>query len=138
MSNNKIHKLKATLSAQSLLLIGLSLCAIWSYYNNNLWDETGRYLSSTYSIPIAVMAVLLYGLGSAAYYRFVRKPAEITEVNKVLLVWLLLGTGLLLQIVAAPWFVGHPFDNHLFHSWAGVAVNRVSGFYVSSSNDYPS
>ncbi|MEK3724255.1 hypothetical protein [Paenibacillus sp. FSL H8-0034] len=137
MSNPIAYKLKATLSAQSLLLIDLSLCSIWSYYNDSLWGETGQH-SSSYTIPFAVLAVLLYGFGSAAYYRFVRKPAEITEANQVLLVWLMLGAGLILQIAAAPWLVGHPFDSHLFHSWAGVAANRVSGFYVYSTDDYSS
>jgi Gpi18-like mannosyltransferase len=93
--------------------------------------------SSQYANALVVYAVVFFGLSAAAYYRFVRRPIEIAEANKVLLIWMVLGAGLFLRIAAAPWIAGHPFDINLFKSWAASAANNLSGFYVNGSSDYP-
>jgi Gpi18-like mannosyltransferase len=93
--------------------------------------------SSPYAMPLALYAVLFFGLSAATYYGVIRKNALIQETNQSTLIWMLLGAGLFLRIASAPWIAGHPFDINLFKSWATSAANNLPGFYVNGSSDYP-
>ncbi|WP_246021687.1 glycosyltransferase family 39 protein [Paenibacillus zeisoli] len=93
--------------------------------------------SSTFAWPIAIYAVIFFGLAAAGYFILKKKRFEVRITDRRLLLWSMLGTGLLLRIAAAPWIAGHPFDINLFKSWAASAASDLTGFYLNGSSDYP-
>lgn len=98
----------------------------------------GDASSSRYAAPVVGYTVVFFAAMAAAYYGIVRKEAPLQLRSKSpLTVWMLLGTGLLLRIAAAPWIPGHPSDMQFFKSWAASAANNLTGFYLHSSSDYP-
>ncbi|WP_433943083.1 glycosyltransferase 87 family protein [Paenibacillus sp. SN-8-1] len=93
--------------------------------------------TSSYAWPLALYTVLFFGLAAAAYIVLRKTKFEVLRTDRRLLLWSLLGTGLLLRIAAAPWIAGHPFDINLFKSWAASAASDLTGFYLNGSSDYP-
>ncbi|WP_162515321.1 glycosyltransferase 87 family protein, partial [Paenibacillus pinistramenti] len=53
------------------------------------------------------------------------------------ILWLILGSALLLRIAIAPWTLGHVGDTNYFRKWAASAALDFTGFYVNGSADYP-
>lgn len=112
-----------------------------SMRNDRVPSGGGRFgessSSSNYAWPLALYSIVFFALVTAAYIVMRKTKFEIRLTDRKILLWSLLGTGLLIRIAAAPWIAGHPFDINLFKSWSGSAAADLTGFYLNGSSDYP-
>ncbi|MNK28620.1 GPI transamidase subunit PIG-U [compost metagenome] len=99
--------------------------------------KVGSISSSTYAWPLSLYAIVFFGLAAAACIVLRKTRFEVQKTDRKILLWSLLGTGLLLRIAVGPWIAGHPFDINLFKSWAASAASDLTGFYRNGSSDYP-
>ncbi|SEB51269.1 glycosyltransferase 87 family protein [Paenibacillus sp. GP183] len=90
-----------------------------------------------YATSLSVYGLLFFGLLAGSYYLISRKNLKIRHVDKKIIVFTLLGTGLFLRVAAAPWIGGFPTDIRLFSSWATSAAQNLGGFYTHGFSDYP-
>ncbi|MCG9968236.1 glycosyltransferase family 39 protein [Pelotomaculum terephthalicicum JT] len=91
-----------------------------------------------YSPQLIAYAAVFLAVFVAAYYFLVRKKVKIRPGHERILIFTMLGAGLLLRISAATLTDGHPFDMSLFKNWATAAAHNLFQVYASSrSSDYP-
>lgn len=92
----------------------------------------------TYSSLFTVYALAFFGMSATAFFLLMKKKFKMNIINAKLLMFLLLGTGLLLRISLALLFDGYPGDISLFKNWASSVSTNFSQFYSGSkSSDYP-
>jgi Gpi18-like mannosyltransferase len=114
-----------------------------SFGQNNIlkgnigFSRGGMNTDTKFSTNLAVYAILFFGLSCIAYFKFGRRQLQIRQEDQKLLLFTLLGVGLLFRIAIAPWIEGQPFDIGLFKNWAMTAAKSFTQFYQNGSSDYP-
>jgi len=82
-----------------------------------------------YSPQLIAYAAVFLAVFIAAYYFLVRKKLKIHPGHERILIFTMLGAGLLLRISAATLTDGHPFDMSLFKNWATAAAHNLFQVY---------
>lgn len=97
----------------------------------------GFSASSEGKSELVAYSVLFVAIAAVGAYAVFRRRAEVPAESRRGLIWLLLGTGLLLRIAVVPWVSGHQGDLNFFRTWATQVSADFGGFYKNGSADYP-
>ncbi len=93
------------------------------------------------SIPVLLIITLAYAALLAAGYFLLQKKSFDGTANKEINfrgLSILFAAGLILRVILAVSFKGHPVDIHNFSAWAIQAADRgLPGFYIGIFADYP-
>lgn len=86
---------------------------------------------------LVVYSFAFVAIAALGVYAVFRRKAEVPAESRKGLVWVLLGSALLLRIAVVPWVSGHQGDLNFFRTWASQAAEDFAGFYKNGSADYP-
>lgn len=96
-------------------------------------SQNSKYLSA-----LSIYSSIFLILSCCVFYLFRAKKLQCNLKDEKLLIFTLLGIGLLLRIAASTLMDGYGGDINLFKNWAETAVNGFSNFYASARQaDYP-
>src|SRR5262249_45298135 len=97
----------------------------------------GFSASSEGKTELVVYSFIFAAVAAVGAYVVFRRKAEVPAESRKGLVWLLLGSALLLRVAVVPWVSAHQGDLNFFRTWASQASADFTGFYKNGSADYP-
>ncbi|WP_242976055.1 glycosyltransferase family 39 protein [Desulfosporosinus sp. FKB] len=117
-------------------------------FNRGTFPGPGRRSNAGNSFTVQVVAytvlfflaalVSFFILKSSPKYKEILAKLLIDRSNQRIIMVTLICAGLLLRIALGILIEGHPFDLNTFKSWAALAANNFSQFYVGRhASDYP-
>lgn len=109
------------------------------YDRGNSSDLTFIKLDN-YRILVIVFAILFLIISVALYGVIKKRSSKIRQGDERLLLYFLLGSGLILRLLVAPSFFGFPWDIRCWMEWASAASRDIFGVYSMGDIipvDYP-